>query len=324
MQIVEFFVTFFAIIVLGYILAEGSDIIGSFIGRRFTGRILLSISSELPEFLVVAYSVILNIPEVGLGAILGSNILMMSLGISIFILASTTRFSLRPLKYISLERFKNDIIIFVILSILIPLVYLDGFGIFDAIVFMVIYTVYIYLTNKERKVEVIETNFKLNGKVKERRKLYLSIIYVIIGTLGLVFVSEAFTSSLNNIALGLGIPAIVFALIISPLAAEMPEKASLIFLARKGGESVDTMIGTIFGSKILNSSLLITMFIFLHYILFGDKILFSYTGIFEALLALGVAVIATVFMLDRKVTKIEGIIFLITYIVAIGIQFLIF
>jgi Ca2+/Na+ antiporter len=324
LQLLEFIASFIGIIILGYLLAEGSDFIGKLIGRRFTGRILLSISSELPEFLVVAYSVILNIPDVGLGAILGSNILMMSLGISIFILASTTRFSLKPLKSINLSKFKNDIIIFLVLSILIPVTYLDGFEIYDAIVFLSMYIIYIYLAGKERKLEVLETSVDSNGKRTSSSKLYASILFIIIGTVGLVILSETFTSSLNNIAINLGIPAIVLALILSPLAAEMPEKASLVFLARKGGESVDIMIGTIFGSKILNSSFLITMFVVLHYFLLGGKVSFSYTGMMEAILALVVGIIATVFMLDRKITKIEGFTFLATYIFTIAIQFLFF
>ena len=321
MDYLIFFTSFISIVVLGYLLAEGSDNIGIFIGRRFSGRIILSITSELPEFLIVVYSVILNIPDIGLGAIFGSNILMMSLGLAVFILASTTRFSLKPIQAINLNKFKNDIIVFLLLSIIIPITYIDGYGIFDAIIFLLAYSLYLYLTAKERKIEVFEMDSKSKRKIN-KKILYLSSLFVAIGTIGLIFVSETFTSSLNSIAISIGIPAIVLTLVVSPLAAEMPEKVSLIFLARKGGESIDTMIGTIFGSKILNSSLLITMFIVLHSLIFGSKISFDYIGFLEALLSMLVAIIATILMIDRKVTKIEGIILLLVYVFVIIFQFI--
>ena len=55
----------------------------------------------------------------------------------------------------------------------------------------------------------------------------------------------------------IGVSTIVLAVIISPIAGEMPEKISMMILARKGAAGAAIAIANVLGSKILNNSLLL-------------------------------------------------------------------
>ena len=67
-------------------------------GAKFVGRTILSISTTLPEIAIVAYAAVAGNYGIALGAGLGSNLLMMTLGLSVMLIIATTRLSKAPIK----------------------------------------------------------------------------------------------------------------------------------------------------------------------------------------------------------------------------------
>ena len=82
------------------------------------------------------------------------------------------------------------------------------------------------------------------------------------GTLGILVAAGPFIDSLQTFSEDIGVSTIVLAVIISPIAGEMPEKISMMILARKGAAGTAIAIANVLGSKILNNSLLLGVAIF--------------------------------------------------------------
>ena len=76
------------------------------------------------------------------------------------------------------------------------------------------------------------------------------------GTAGIFLGADPFIRSLEGFSIEVGISVIVLAVIISPIAGEMPEKISMMLLARKGAAGASIAVANVLGSKILNNTLL--------------------------------------------------------------------
>ena len=92
-----------------WLLSHGAEHLATRFGARFVGRTLLSVATTLPEIAIVAYAASDGSYGIALGAGLGSNVLMMTLGLAIMLLIATTRLSKKPIKKIDVSSFKLDI-----------------------------------------------------------------------------------------------------------------------------------------------------------------------------------------------------------------------
>src|SRR5215217_5053885 len=100
-------------------------------GAKFVGRVLLSIATTLPEIAIVIYAAAQGSFGIAIGSGLGSNLLMMTLGLSIMLIIATTRLSKAPLKQIDVSTFKNDMIFLILAAIISFVLFLDGFNYID-------------------------------------------------------------------------------------------------------------------------------------------------------------------------------------------------
>jgi cation:H+ antiporter len=172
------------------------------------------------------------------------------------------------------------------------------------------------------------------GKVKEAsqnipigldKQILKAILIFIAGTAGILIGAEPFIHSLEGFSIDIGISAVVLAVIISPIAGEMPEKISLIVLARKGAAGTYVAISNVLGSKILNNTLLLAVAVFgamYHggfFSTIGANTLLSY----QMVLVTIVTIIALIPMFKREIGLRVGIMLIALYIVSLTIQFLI-
>ena len=91
-----------------WILSYGAEHLSVRYGAKFVGRTLLSIATTLPEIAIVIYASSVGLYDVAIGSGLGSNILMMTLGLALMLLIATTRLSKSPLKKIDVSTFRTD------------------------------------------------------------------------------------------------------------------------------------------------------------------------------------------------------------------------
>ena len=120
-----------------------------------------------------------------------------------------------------------------------------------------------------------------------------------------------------------GVSVVVLAVIISPIAGEMPEKISMIFLARKGASGASIAVANVLGSKILNNTLLLAVAVFAAMVYRGFLTKIQNTSILEyqMILVTVITIIALVPMFRNKLGLKSGVVLLILYAIGIGFQF---
>ena len=69
------------LIIASWALSYGAEHLSVKYGAKFIGRTVLSIATTLPEIAIVAYAAVAGNYGIAIGAGLGSNLLMMTLGL---------------------------------------------------------------------------------------------------------------------------------------------------------------------------------------------------------------------------------------------------
>jgi cation:H+ antiporter len=327
-----------------WILSYGAEHLSEKFGAKFVGRVLLSIATTLPEIAIVIYAAAQGSFGIAIGSGLGSNLLMMTLGLAIMLIIATTRLSKAPLKQIDVSTFKNDMIFLILAAIISFVLFLDGFNYIDAFIFMGLFAGYIILSLYEMKIEnrekisnqnigensnnnnkelIVEQDIS-NDTNEDKKKFLKAIGTFFLGAIGILFGAEPFIHSLEGLSVEIGISAVVLAVIISPIAGEMPEKISMMILARKGAAGASIAIANVLGSKILNNTLLLAVAVFAAMYSFGFDKVIEMTEIlyYQIILVTIVTIVAVLPMFRKKIGLRFGFVLLFMYIICIFIQFL--
>jgi cation:H+ antiporter len=308
------------LIVASFFLSNGAESLSHFFGGKFVGRTLLSIATTLPEIIIVFYASKMLLYDFALGSALGSNILMMSLGLSIMVLIATTKLSKKPVNEINVEGFRTDMIFLILTAIAAVAMFIDGYSIIDGFIFLGFFIVYVafafYETRKSKNIEIEKKPFTLVSGGK-------AIIFFIIGTIGTFLCAEPFIHSIEKFAGGIGVTTAVIAVMLSPLAGEMPEKISVMMLARRGKRGVSISIANVLGSKVLNNTLLLSIMIFGATLFHGLDTVINPNGLlrFQVYWTGILTILAVSLMFDRKLTLSDGVSLSILYVASIGLQF---
>jgi cation:H+ antiporter len=334
--------------IASWILSYGAEHLSEKYGAKFVGRVLLSIATTLPEIAIVMYAAANGSYGVAIGSGLGSNLLMMTLGLAIMLIIATTRLSKAPLKHIDVSTFKNDMIFLISAAVISFVLFLDGYNYIDGFIFLGLFAGYIVLSLYEMRIENKEkvaantmnhnadnansadnnnNNNKLiieKGISYNNKKFIKAMGAFLIGAIGIVLGAEPFIHSLEGFSTDVGISAVILAVIISPIAGEMPEKISMMLLARKGAAGAAIAIANVLGSKILNNTLLLAVAVFAAMYSFGFYETIEITEIlyYQIILVTVITIIAVLPMFRKKIGLRFGLILLFMYVVAIFIQFL--
>lgn len=314
------------LIFASWLLSYGAEHLAERWGARFVGRTLLSVATTLPEIAIVAYAAVDGSYDAALGSALGSNLLMMTLGLAIMLIIATTRLSKAPQKFIDVHQFKLDKVLLMITAILGAVLFIDGYDFLDGIIFTALFVAYLYFAFREIKHEkaaALESEVH-EEKVRQSKKHFAkAMIIFIAGTVGIFMGAEPFVESLKDLSIESGISVVVLAIIIAPIAGEMPEKISMILLARKGAAGAAIAVANVLGSKILNNTLLLSVAVFgaMAYRGFGEKIQNTPLLEYQMILVTVITLIALIPMFRNKLNLKSGIMLLILYGIGIGLQF---
>jgi len=294
---------------------------------------LLSVATTLPEIAIVVYAASAGSYGIALGAGLGSNILMMTLGLAIMLLIATTRLSKKPIKKIDVSSFKLDKIFLLLTAVISAILFIDGYNLTDGIVFTGLFLVYVFIAFYEMRIEkkkdkekVIEEHNNSSENINlpsNQKQLIKSGIIFMIGTIGIFLGAEPFIESLKHVSVDIGVSPIILSVVISPIAGEMPEKISLMLLARKGAHGTSIAIANVLGSKILNNTLLLAFAVFgaIYHSGLGANIDRSEILTQQMLLATAVTLIAVGLLFRKEIGIRTGFILLVMYVASIGLQF---
>lgn len=323
--------------VASFVLSYGAEHLSKKYGAKFVGRTLLSVATTLPEIAIVIYAAADGLYGTAIGAGLGSNLLMMTLGLAIMLLIATTRLSRAPLKGVDVSTFKLDKIFLLATAVISAALFLDGYNFIDGFIFAGMFGAYLVMALMEMKAEnkakKIEQQMGDHHKVVkvtaepeegQKKEMLKAILAFAAGTAGIFFGASPFIESLEGFSLEVGVSVIILAVIISPIAGEMPEKISMMLLARKGAAGASIAVANVLGSKILNNTLLLAVAVFgaMYHGGFYAHIELNPILEYQMILVTVVTIGALVMMFKKEIGLKVGIVLAILYIVSLFIQFL--
>lgn len=331
------------LIISSWVLSYGAEHLSMRYGAKFVGRTLLSVATTLPEIAIVTYAAADGFYGIAIGAGLGSNLLMMTLGLAIMLLIATTRLSRAPLKGIPVGMFKLDKIFLLATAVISAALFVDGYNFLDGFAFSALFIAYIIMAflemKEERKRESLKNSEIQKAENKSRvieiddpsasvrtfdRAMLKAVLAFVAGTIGIVMGAGPFIHSMQGFSLEIGISAIILAVIISPIAGEMPEKISMMILARKGAAGASIAIANVLGSKILNNTLLLAVAVFgaMFHAGFYTTIELTTVLLYQVILVTVVTIIALVPLFKKEIGLKVGILLASMYLISLFIQFL--
>jgi cation:H+ antiporter len=234
-------------------------------GEGAVGSILAAVGTAMPETLIAIVALLsanAGSEDVAIGAIVGAPFLLATLAMGLVGLYAYLYRDKRD-QGVELNAHKptleRDLIFFLVLFSIAGLLAWgppDAVRIPVGIVFIVAYFFYIALTLRGGgEVQDEET---LNPLIFERRAerredpaLALCILQLVVGLGAMVGGAHLFVEELLHIAESIGIEALVLALILAPLATELPEKVNSFFWVREGKDSL--ALGNITGAMVFQS-----------------------------------------------------------------------
>ncbi len=286
------------------------------LGRRLSlsqavvGSILAAVGTALPETMLPLVAILMHggdsAKEIGVGAILGAPFMLSTLAFFLVGLTVLISFIRKKRKFelrIEAHSMKRDLVFFIALySIAIFLPLLAGSGhVYIAILLVIGYLVYAYKTFKGESAGILHTpelyfkkfiakglpvvrrpqpadNSQTADKHSSEAGLFLILFQVLSALALMVGGAHVFVGSLQKLSASWGMNPMLFALLVAPIATELPEKFNSVTWTLKGKDTL--ALGNITGAMVFQSTFPVSIGL-----LFTDWRL-SGLGLFSAILAL--------------------------------------
>ena len=286
------YVIFLCFLVMGFCLVfvNAVEYFGGQIGMSDTaaGSILASFGTATPETLVPLIAILFvgsgaagggggHGEEIGIGAILGAPFMLATIALGVVGISGAigvfTKSRTSPNLMLEpgiLRNFKY-FFTFYPLAIIAGLIHSRTLNIILGIGLLLGYAFYVWKTltlpeaeggeAKEEEEEHASLWFNKIFKFKEP-PLWLTILQLLVGFVMMAYIIFIFAGKLGDLAVALGIPAVILSLIVAPLATELPEVggASIFWTLRKK----DTLaLGNITGAMVYQASIAVCIGLFL-------------------------------------------------------------
>jgi cation:H+ antiporter len=267
MEVVLLLVSFAVVLTGALIFTNAVEWIGHRleVGVGAVGSILAAVGTAMPETLI-AIVALLNVSEgsedVAIGAIVGAPFLLGTLAMGLVgLFAYLYRDKRDQGVQLNVHRptLERDLVFFLVLFAIAGML---AWGpppeirIPVGIVFILAYGFYIRLTL--RGGGEVQSEDSLNPLIFERRAEFrenpsflLCVIQLLVGLGAMVGGAHLFVEELLHIAEDIGVEALVLALILAPLATELPEKVNSFFWVREGKDAL--ALGNITGAMVFQS-----------------------------------------------------------------------
>ncbi len=220
------------------------------------GLTIVTLGTTLPEFFVSILATLRGEGEIVIGNIIGSNITNILL---IFGLAAViTKTNIRVHSSITLKEVPFALLATLVLFVVSNKYFIDGAQIYQInrtegllmILFLAIFIYYIVGLARENE-EAFKKKFS-GGKIKvsSYKFNYTDYLLILAGAISLYLGSKLVVSSVEQIALDIGISTFVISATTVALGTSLPELFTAITAALKG--NVDIAVGNVVGANIFN------------------------------------------------------------------------
>ena len=269
------------------------------------GMTIVAFGTSAPELLVSLKATLDGSPDISIGNVVGSNIANIALVLGVTSL-------IYPIK-VNKSAIKIDWPMLMLASFLFYICAYNGrdLSMFEGIFFVSILIVFItWMIRKSRRTFNIESQEKSEDLLSQKSKkpnLLVSILYIIIGCITLIFGSEWLVDGAKNIARTFNVSESVISLSMVAIGTSLPELATSIMAAIK--KQTDIALGNILGSNLFNILSILGITAIVKDIEVNEMILHS-----DIFWMLGLsAVIFPMMLYERDISRSEGAILVIAY-----------
>ena len=310
-------IVYIALLIIGFIvLIKGADIFvdgassvaGNFkVSKMLIGLTIVAFGTSAPEFAVSVKSLISGSGDMVLGNVIGSNILniLLILGVSSMFHSLKVKDNTVK-KELPITLLMTAIFIVLLSDKLFDKGFNNTFTRSDGIVIILFFLVFVYYLIKMARNKID------NNQDEKYMSMKKAILFTILGIAGIIIGSNLVVENASAIARTMGISESMVALTIVALGTSLPELVTSITATRKG--EYDIAIGNVVGSNIFNIGMVIGAPI----ALFGGIQQFSINYIDLITMIVSAFLLFIFSYNDRKISKFEGSIFLIMFIVYYG------
>ena len=255
------------LIVIGFIfLVKGADLLvksATSIAKKFglsemlIGLTIVAIGTSLPEIFITITSSIDGYSDLIIGNAIGSCICNFLLVIGITCLIRPVKFDKRIVnRHLPIGMATMFLLLILGNTNKIGQVHIitrwQGAILLFITVIYIIYTIYEENIIKNEKIDEEIIN---NVEFKERKSIFIIVVYMVLGILGLKFGSDLVVDNCVQVAERLGLSEKFIGMTIIAVGTSLPEIITGIISARRN--ETDLLLGNISGSNILNLCLLI-------------------------------------------------------------------
>lgn len=290
--ILNFSIGIYLLVVGSDYFVEGASSIATYlkVSEHTIGLTVVALATSLPEMAVSDIASFYGHPETSWGNAVGSNIANIGLVLGIAAIIMPLALS----KYIR----RDAITLALVTGILLFFVFVfNAIFWWMGVVFVAIYIIYLNdIHGRKEEVEDI---------VPEKSK-HAAVLYTIFGALGIVWGANILVDSAVGISELFGVPEIIIAATAIAVGTSLPELATTVSATIKKKHGI--AVGNIIGSNIFNTLIVVgsaALINPLHLLPNSLLITAGFLAIMTVLLLL--------FSLMRKISKIEGVVFLLTY-----------
>lgn len=297
--LIIFIIALIALVKSATIFTRYSEKLGHVLGmpQFMVGVLIVAIGTSLPELATSLASVWHHETGMVAGNVLGTVIANILLGLGLAAI-----FSKRIIK-MKWDISFGDLPLYVGAIILVVFTMLDGILTWkEALFFLLGYIIYFYYS--------LETNHK-NKKVSREKFNWSILIFIAISLVMVIFASDWVVKSIIEMATILGFGTSVLATSFIAIGTSLPEISVALAAVRRG--NYDLLIGNIIGSNIFDI-----------FVIFGLSGLVSPLNIPQTITSLVIpAIIATsilywVVTSDKKITRTEGVLMVLVYLLFLG------
>jgi cation:H+ antiporter len=235
------------------------------VGVGAVGSILAAVGTAMPETLIAIVALLgakEGSEDVAVGAIVGAPFLLATLAMGLVgLFAYLYRDKRDQGLQLNVHRptLERDLLFFLVLFAIggalswgPPAPLRIGVG----ITFLVAYVAYIALTLKgggevQSEESLNPLVFERRGEYREDPSMALCVLQLLVGLGAMVGGAHLFVDELLNLAESIGAEPLVLALILAPLATELPEKVNSFFWVREGKDAL--ALGNITGAMVFQS-----------------------------------------------------------------------
>jgi cation:H+ antiporter len=308
--VLEFVGLLTLIVAAAALLSHGAEAIAERYGANFTGSIVLAIITTLPEYMFVIWASVKTRYDMAVGSAVGACTLLITLGYGSVILVATTRLSRRPVEVVELSRHTQVDALYLLVTALVAFGLAwegNGFDLKDALILMAVFGAYVAHLAKSA-VQFMRNRGNAAGA---HPRLGRAFGMLLAGGAIVFFASGPFVEAMIGVAELLHISPVTIAIILGPLASEMPEKITAYITVMRDGRLAEISVCNFIGSKVNHNSLLLGT-IPIVAALQGQH---NVPGVISLpfIVMTGLTVVAALSLSRRKLERWQGVVFVLLY-----------